>query len=72
MFLQVLVKVIVVYLTLEHLDCIFLKYCIRPCIHGDMNIIFDSLQHFGVSVTILAEKYKHIVWNLKSIYPITA
>lgn len=74
MFLQVLVKVIVVYLTLEPLDCIFFKYCIHPCIHGNMNIISASLQHvlFWVDVTILAENYKHIVWNLKSIFSIMA
>lgn len=37
MFLQVLAKVIVVYLTLKPLDCIFFKYYIHPCIHGNMN-----------------------------------
>lgn len=69
MFLQVLVKVIVVYLTLEPLDCIFFKYCIHPCILCNTNIISASLYHvvFWVAVTVLAEKYKHIVWNLKSI-----
>lgn len=74
MFLQVLVKVIVVYLILEPLDCIFFKYCIRHCIHGNMNMISASLQHVGflVAFTILVEKYKHIVWNLKSIFSITA
>lgn len=47
MFLQVLVKVIVVYLILEPLDCIFFKYCIRHCIHSNMNVISASLQHVG-------------------------
>lgn len=63
MFLQVLVKVIVVYLTLEPLDCIFFKYCIHPCILGNTNIISASLYHvvFWVAVTVLAEKHKYIL-----------